>query len=317
VAKRAKNGHPIRQMIGRGWFAALDSDLGAGPMMASGSSMSAIYKVHEFAELSGVTVKTLHHYDRLGLLKPRRAETGYRIYTECDLERLQQIVALKYLGLSLQQIRVVLDQAPLELPDALRLQRRVLEEKQRHLARALSTIVEAENSIRPGEAADPAILKRLIETINMQDKADWLKKYWSDEQLIKYELAWSKLKRGPVEEWKNLMREIRAAAATGEDPASEKAQVLGEHYVELMEKSAESLRDMVHLIRDPEFQAGHKRAVADKEKWLDDIRARLEQSGIRQTISFIRRVIAARPKGAPTLNVKLDCAIGDVGCKLE
>ena len=279
--------------------------------------MSATYKVHEFAELSGVTVKTLHHYDRLGLLKPRRAETGYRIYTECDLERLQQVVALKYLGLSLQQIRIVLDRAPLELSDALRLQRRVLEEKQRHLARALNAIVEAEESIRPGEAADPAILKRLIETINLQDRAEVLKKYWSDEVWKKSELALDKFKNGSIEEWKNLMREIAAAAAFGEDPASEKAQALGERYVELMEKSAGSLRDMVDLTRDPEFQAGSKRALADKENWPDGVRTRLEQSGIRQRVAFILRVMAARPKGAPTLNLKLDCTKGDVGCKLE
>jgi DNA-binding transcriptional MerR regulator len=279
--------------------------------------MGATYKVREFAELSGVTVKALHHYDRLGLLKPRRAETGYRIYTECDLERLQQVVALKYLGLSLQQIRVVLDRAPLELSDALRLQRRVLEEKQRYLARALSAIVEAENSIRPGETADPAMLKRLIETINLQDQAEVLKKYWSDEVLKESELALDKFKNGAIDEWKNLMGEITAAAAAGEDPAGEKAQVLGERYVELMEKSAESLRDMVHLIRDPEFQGGSKRALADKENWPDNVRTRIERSGMHQRVPFILKVMAARPKGAPILSLELDCANGDVGCKLE
>jgi hypothetical protein len=66
---------------------------------------SRSYKVHEFAELAGVTVKALHHYDRLGLLTPRRTEAGYRVYTERDLERLEQIVALKFLGLPLRQIK--------------------------------------------------------------------------------------------------------------------------------------------------------------------------------------------------------------------
>jgi DNA-binding transcriptional MerR regulator len=45
--------------------------------------------VHEFAELAGVTVKALHHYDRLGLLKPRRNDAGYRVYSPADLERLE------------------------------------------------------------------------------------------------------------------------------------------------------------------------------------------------------------------------------------
>jgi MerR family transcriptional regulator, thiopeptide resistance regulator len=260
--------------------------------------MSAMYKVHEFAELSGVTVKTLHHYDRLGLLKPRRTETGYRIYAEGDLERLQQVVALKYLGLSLQQIRIVLERAPLGLPDALRLQRQVLEEKQRHLARALSAIIEAEKSIRPGEPADLAMLKRLIETITQQDEADVLRKYWNDDEWTKYELALAEIRTGPIEDWKNLNREIAAAAATGEDPAGEKAQALGARYMEFMQRDAHRFRDMVHLFREPEFRAASERAVAEKENWPAGVASRIEQSGFQQAVPFILKVMAARPKGA-------------------
>jgi DNA-binding transcriptional MerR regulator len=56
------------------------------------------YQVREFALLSGVTVRALHHYDRLGLLRPRRSHNGYRAYGEQDLARLEQIVALKFVG---------------------------------------------------------------------------------------------------------------------------------------------------------------------------------------------------------------------------
>ena len=89
--------------------------------------MNKLYRVHEFAELAGVTVRTLHHYDRLGLLEPRRTAAGYRVYSVRDLERLEQIVALKFLGLPLRQIKLLLDQETLQLPDALRMQRTVLE----------------------------------------------------------------------------------------------------------------------------------------------------------------------------------------------
>jgi len=51
------------------------------------------YKAKELAELSGVTVRALHHYDRLGLLRPKRTHKGYRAYGEEDLVRLEQIVA--------------------------------------------------------------------------------------------------------------------------------------------------------------------------------------------------------------------------------
>ncbi len=76
-----------------------------------------------------MTVKALHHYDRIGLLRPRRTSTGYRVYSQDDLERLEQIVALKFLGLSLNQIKAVLDRPALELRDALRLQRKAIEDK--------------------------------------------------------------------------------------------------------------------------------------------------------------------------------------------
>src|SRR5215472_5198018 len=85
------------------------------------------YKVREFAEFAGVTVRALHHYERLGLLKPKRTAAGYRVYGLGDLERLEQIVALRFLGLPLRQIKVLLDRDPLRLPDALQVQLTILE----------------------------------------------------------------------------------------------------------------------------------------------------------------------------------------------
>ena len=58
--------------------------------------MSKLYRVHELAERADVTVKTLHHYDRIGLLKPRRTDAGYRLYALDDLARLEHIAALKH-----------------------------------------------------------------------------------------------------------------------------------------------------------------------------------------------------------------------------
>ena len=87
------------------------------------------YRAQEFAKLAGVTVRTLHHYDRLGLLRPRRTQNRYRAYGERDLERLVQIVALKYVGLPLKHIRALLEQDTVAISDALGRQRRVLEAK--------------------------------------------------------------------------------------------------------------------------------------------------------------------------------------------
>src|SRR6185503_8116866 len=100
-------------------------------MLSMGSVVNTVYRVQAFAQLAGVTVRALHHYDRLGLLRPRRSASRYRLYGIRDLERLEQIVALKFLGLSLRQIRELLDEDRRKLPDALRAQRRALEEKRR------------------------------------------------------------------------------------------------------------------------------------------------------------------------------------------
>ena len=63
------------------------------------------FRIQEFAKLAGVTVRTLHHYDRLGLLSPaQRSERRYRLYCHEDLGRLERILMLRYLGLSLREI---------------------------------------------------------------------------------------------------------------------------------------------------------------------------------------------------------------------
>jgi DNA-binding transcriptional MerR regulator len=98
------------------------------------------YRTQEFAELAGVTVRALHHYDRMGLLKPRRTEAGYRVYGDRDLERLEQIVALKFLGIPLKEIKDLLERNGLELTEALRRQRYVLEQKRALLDAAVCAI---------------------------------------------------------------------------------------------------------------------------------------------------------------------------------
>ena len=102
--------------------------------------MSTSYKVQAFADLAGVTVRALHHYDRLALLRPARTRAGYRLYGPRDLERLEKIVALKCVGVPLKQIKTVIDRDARALPDVLRAQRRALEAKRRRLDRAIGAI---------------------------------------------------------------------------------------------------------------------------------------------------------------------------------
>ena len=81
-------------------------------------------KINEAAKLTGVTVRTLHYYDQIGLLRPETVtDTGYRLYGEKDLERLSQILFFRELDFSLAQIKDMLDSPSFDRKEALRAQK--------------------------------------------------------------------------------------------------------------------------------------------------------------------------------------------------
>lgn len=100
--------------------------------------------VKQLAQLAGVSVRTLHHYDAIGLLVPSaRSRTGYRLYGEHDLLRLQQILIGRELGLSLEDIRRSLDEPAFDLEAALTRQRLELARRADHNTRMLRAIERA------------------------------------------------------------------------------------------------------------------------------------------------------------------------------
>ena len=94
------------------------------------------YSVGQVADLAGVTIRTLHHYDQLGLLSPSgRSAAGYRIYEEPDLERLQQILFYRELGFALEEIATIADDPYTDAAGHLRRQRGLLAERIERLRR--------------------------------------------------------------------------------------------------------------------------------------------------------------------------------------
>src|SRR5450756_136682 len=96
------------------------------------------YHTREFAKIVGVTVRALHHYDRIGLLKPRRTPAGYRVYSTRDIELLEQIVVLKFIGIPLRKIAVLKRAGPERLAQSLLAQRGTLERKRQLLDQAIT-----------------------------------------------------------------------------------------------------------------------------------------------------------------------------------
>jgi MerR family transcriptional regulator, thiopeptide resistance regulator len=219
-----------------------------------------VYKVQEFAELAGVTVRALHHYDRLGLLKPSgRTGSGYRLYADSDLGRLEQIVVLKFLGLPLKQIRDLL-KSESTLRDSLRRQQTVLAEKRVQLDAAIQAIRKAETSLAMHREPEWALFTKIIKEIEMQNDTDWSKQYYSEEAKVAVEerkALWSpELQERVSRDWAALFADVEAAL--GEDPASDKAQALAARWKNLVGEFTGG---------NPEIQTGLNKMYADQDNW--------------------------------------------------
>lgn len=98
-------------------------------------------KVKEVADLVGISVRTLHHYDEIGLLTPEKTTSaGYRIYSDKNLETLQQILFFKELGFPLKKIKEIIDNPSFEYQEMLEMQHKMLIEKKKQLEKMIATI---------------------------------------------------------------------------------------------------------------------------------------------------------------------------------
>ncbi len=240
--------------------------------------MSKFYRIHEFARHAGVTAKALRHYERIGLLKPRRNAAGYRVYSDNDRMRLDQIVALKFLEIPLREIRDLLDHPEPSLPEVLRLQRVRLGEKQHLLDRAIRAIKNAEQALESG-AAGTTLWRRIVEVIAMQSDAEAMRKYYSEDAWLKRQRHYE---QWPPPNWQELCREV--GAMLDEDPASVKAQALKARWTELVNQS---------VTGDPEVQAGALAAWNDRAHWPTVLRERIGKFRVEQVIDFLARMLAA------------------------
>ena len=193
------------------------------------------YRVREFATIAGVSVRALHHYDRIGLLAPRRTPAGYRVYSTRDLETLEQIVVLKFIGIPLRKIAVLRSAGAERLAQSLRAQRGTLERRRQLLDQAITAIQELEAMIATGHSPAPAMFKRVIEVIEMQNNSDAWKQEYDDLVRAKIDRLQSLSPEAIAElraQWNTLVTEIRGALTV--DPASAKAQEFGTSWTHLL-----------------------------------------------------------------------------------
>ena len=185
-------------------------------------------KVGELARRTGLTVRTLHHYDEIGLLKPSlKTESGHRLYTAGDVARLQQVLSLRQLGFSLEQVRDCLDRpgfAPLEVIrlHVTRLREQI--ELQRKLCARLEALAE---QFRTVEEVSAEAFLQTIEVMNMienyytPEQMEWFRKRHEADPEGTAELA-----RQGQAAWAELLTAYTAEMEKGTDPADPRLQAL-------------------------------------------------------------------------------------------
>ena len=243
----------------------------------------SLYQAQDFARRAGVTVRTLHHYDRLGLLKPSGYTAGgYRLYGARDLARLQQIVTLKFIGLPLKQIKELLERREFDLTATLRLQREVIEAQRRHLETIIHAIERAERLIAADEAPDWDVFRNIIEVITMQNDMNWIKQYYTAEQLEELAARGANGVREQGErDWALLIKEVEEAASAGLDPSSEKAQALAARWSKQIEAFTGG---------NPAIAESLKHVYADQANWPSTFQKPYSD----EVEAFIAKAAAAR-----------------------
>jgi DNA-binding transcriptional MerR regulator len=229
-------------------------------------SSKNLWQTNEFAQLTRVTVRTLHYYDRIGLLKPKQYDhNGFRLYSDSEFARLQQITTLKFIGFSLNQIKEILGQKEFDLAETLSLQRKIIEAQRQRLDLVLEAISRAETVFNKNGATDWESFNQIIEVINMQQNTDWTKTYYSESAQAKVEERknlWSpELQERVTRDWNNLTRDIETAIAEGVASSDEKGQELAARWRGLVEEFTDG---------DREIQEGLNRMYADEKNWQTD-----------------------------------------------
>ena len=201
-------------------------------LLAGGAITSSTYRAGEFAALSGVSVRTLHHYDQIGLLRPSgRTRSGHRLYTEKDLLHLQQILALRYLGFSLEQIGRLLTRPDYDVVASLRAQRDVLQERIDQLQDMGATLERLLCLLEVNGTWDPSLVARATQDAS-KALAQGGSKMDNEQMMKRFEELGQQLRPGEREEiesgWSELIAEVEANLHL--DPASPEAGALAERW---------------------------------------------------------------------------------------
>jgi DNA-binding transcriptional MerR regulator len=235
-------------------------------------TMKNQWLIKEFGKLTNISVRTLHHYDDIGLLKPSlRADNGYRLYSEKDLLKLERVTALKFFGFSLEQIKALVGNDE-DIVGHLQAQQGLLTEQIQHLRHASDIINDLVAESHAHKPVDWSKLVNLIKVYRMINdlKNIWIGEVCSSNELVK-QFAELKQRFTPAQQ---ADFEKRAAALTAkvksnidQDPCGPIGQALVKEWTALVDSVYGDFPEL-----RAELEAAYKanknpHAPFDKELW--------------------------------------------------
>jgi DNA-binding transcriptional MerR regulator len=186
-------------------------------------SEKMMLKVGELARRSGLTVRTLHHYDSIGLLKPSgRSDAGYRLYNRDDVARLHQVQALRRFGMALADIGHFLAKPDTSLPDLIARQIDALDQQITEAAKLREQLTLLRGQLLAGEEPELATWLTTLEQMTVYDK------YFTKEELAQLPILTDPTAR---DEWPPLVEAVRQNMEAGVPPSDPSVQKLAEQWM--------------------------------------------------------------------------------------
>ncbi len=240
------------------------------------------YSIGKVARLARVTVRTLRHYDEMGLLHPSgRLDSGYRSYSAEDLERLQRILCYRQLGFPLDTVKALLDDPNTDPLEHLRRQRALLNERIDALRQMVATVEKIMEARTMGINLEPDELLEVFGDTDPTEHSEEAEQNWGDTD------AWAESQRRvstyTKEDWLRmraenaaLMADIAAARAEGAPSDSQRAMDLAEAHRAHLERWFYDCGYPMHrglgdlYVNDPRFAANLAKFAPDLAVYLRD-----------------------------------------------
>jgi len=225
------------------------------------------WQIGELAKRTGVSVRALRHYDEIGLLVPsERSFAGYRLYSDLEVRRLYRILALRQVGMGLEQIRALLQAGRADVRGTVRAQLQALD-RQRELQERLRARLQAILEVLDRQAEPSTDL--FIEAIEV---TVMIEKYYTPQQLEQLAQRERELGPGEIEQaqrgWEELIAAVKHERDQGTDPAGPRMQELARRWQELIGQFTggdPGIRDSLNAMYENEGAERASRGALDSE----------------------------------------------------